>query len=488
MPTVGNLEVGRQYRMSDVHHLLTVGQRISTNGAVGGIATMYDEEADEELEYYYTGTIVYIGVEYIYVDRGDGISARSCVSRYSDDISIEILSDQPCVLTKERKVKFLKYGDTISRTQSGPHYLVLQKISLYAIRVVLKSNPQSGFFLLETGSVCFIKHKSIEDLPCSAVGCNKPTVITVSGNHYCDDHQPVDTVQCSHCGINHTLAVVRVTRAQTITRPARYICSSCAETLDFIEDGVIHNYSFKPRPIFIIGTPKSRSFSAKILCGVEQEVECRHDTSSRGLALRAHDKFLVNKRKWFYMKADGSLAHGFEVVTHPANLQGHYALPWEELCDFYKEEKFQADETTTCGLHIHTNKNILEQDHQIRLAYLISTQRDKMEVIARRPENRWAYFKKKWQPIRSLNTSKVRYEALNWRPEHTVEFRLFKGTTKHDILMSSIEFVHASVLFTKGVKIGEMRNRTKGWQRFINFVNAGEYKHLPNYLKERSIS
>ena len=272
------------------------------------------------------------------------------------------------------------------------------------------------------------------------------------------------------------------------TELGEFCCESCYNEIKE-QRKVIHNYSYKPEPIFIIGKTKDcGGLKDKIFTGIEQEVECG-ENSTQDIGASLVNKF-TKKNKWFYLKSDGSLSNGFELVTHPANLHGHYDLPWHDVNKFYTDHNVKSDSTTTCGLHIHTNKDIMDDNHQKKLAYFINSQRDNMEHIARRAASRWAKFKRANHPIESIHKSSgEKYEALNWLPPQTVEFRLFKGTINSNIVLASIEFVHSAIMFTQSVdNINILKNTTEAWKRYIDYVSGDkDYKYLLNYLQERGL-
>lgn len=84
-------------------------------------------------------------------------------------------------------------------------------------------------------------------------------------------------------------------------------CCSCYDDID--DDDEIEDYSYKPEPIFY--GKGERYF------GIELEVDCggKDGENARNL------KDIANcRQEHIYIKSDGSLDDGFEIVSHPMTL------------------------------------------------------------------------------------------------------------------------------------------------------------------------
>ena len=123
----------------------------------------------------------------------------------------------------------------------------------------------------------------------------------------------------------------------------------------------IHDYYFKPEPIF--HGDGLRYF------GVELEIdgagEC-NDTARQ--ILRVADS---EDEEYLYIKHDGSLDDGMELVTHPMTLAFHKSqMPWTAVLQKANELGYVSHQASTCGLHVHVNRDSLggneaEQDMAI---------------------------------------------------------------------------------------------------------------------------
>ena len=137
------------------------------------------------------------------------------------------------------------------------------------------------------------------------------------GTHYlhlCASCRADNYVTCENCG-----ALIPQEDAHYNDEDEAY-CDSCYERG---YGGTIHNYSYKPEPIFYGDGP--------LYLGVELEVdEAGKDNINAVQALQAFNQENV----YGYVKSDGSLNDGFELVTHPCTLETHLQqVPWRETLE-----------------------------------------------------------------------------------------------------------------------------------------------------------
>lgn len=218
--------------------------------------------------------------------------------------------------------------------------------------------------------------------------------------------------------------------------------------------------------------------------GVELEVECRD--SKYDAVERLNDALnggRVGNKVWF--ENDGSLSSsGFEMITNPMGLDSHADF-WEWLQDKSLTRTLRSHDTSTCGLHIHvSNKNL--NDLQLnRMNVFINHPDNQMliKAVARRYATNYARIREK--QMGKAHYAVDRYDALNLENDETVEFRIFKGTLKHESLMAALEFANAVVNFTNPASPAGFNLST---DRFIRFIahdsQRSETRYLRTYLKE----
>ena len=110
---------------------------------------------------------------------------------------------------------------------------------------------------------------------------------------------------------------------------------------------MIHEYSYKPEPIFY--GDGNRYF------GIELEIDGagKDDDYAEELLdiANAHADLL-------YIKTDGSLDDGMELVSHPCTMDYHInEFPWEDIMHSAVHQGYRSHQTSTCGLHLHVNRN-----------------------------------------------------------------------------------------------------------------------------------
>ena len=179
-----------------------------------------------------------------------------------------------------------------------------------------------------------------------------------------------DITLCSHC-YHHNYTRCSCCDALLHEDDAYYLdgetyCRDCYED-EREENNLIHEYGYKPNPIFY--GEGNRYF------GIELEIDGagRDDDYAEELLdiANAHADLL-------YIKTDGSLDDGMELVSHPCTMDYHInEFPWEDIMHRAIHQGYRSHQTNTCGLHLHVNRNAFsdsqeEQDEVIsRILYFV---------------------------------------------------------------------------------------------------------------------
>jgi len=265
-------------------------------------------------------------------------------------------------------------------------------------------------------------------------------------------------------------------------------CSDCGR--DYIEsDGhtcededdddsisqYVHSYGYKPSPIFFGDTLYH--------LGLELEVEANRGDYNWGA------EYIYNQiSNRAYLKYDGSLRNGFEIVSHPHSLEEFQKeFPWHML-DELKSAGFRSWNTSTCGIHVHVSRRafkrgswIQEEAHQIKFMKLIYDNERQVQRLAGRASE-YARFNDKGkvvQKVKSGYQSAGRYSAINTENDSTIEVRVFRGTLRKERVLSALEFVHAAVEYTRNLKM-VATEKPLSWIKFIGYVgdNSKQYPNL----------
>lgn len=259
------------------------------------------------------------------------------------------------------------------------------------------------------------------------------------------------------------------------------------------DSSVIHSYSYRPSPYFF--------GKGQYYLGFELEVESRDESRYAGAEI-AQNELGAHA----YMKDDGSLNDGFEVVTHPHTLEAYQSeFNWEFIPKL-KRQGFRSWNTDTCGLHVHVSRTafgtgeppwgrsdretliLKRQAHELRFMKLIYDNQRQVERIAGRSSNHYATFGDKGKLVEKVkygSQSNGRYSAINTENDATLEVRVFKGSLRKERVLSALEFVAASVEYTRDLKVTS-KNQALSWLRFTAYIsdNMETYPNLALIMSE----
>ena len=262
----------------------------------------------------------------------------------------------------------------------------------------------------------------------------------------------------------------------------------CHECYTEKTERAIREYSYKPDPIFYGEGTR--------FMGVELEVdEGGHSNDN------AEEVFKIanSEKEHLYIKSDGSINSGFEIVTHPMSLDYHKnQMPWQAVMEKLIDMGYLSHKTSTCGLHVHVNRNSLgenctEQENAVaRILYFVEHNWDEMLRFSRRTESamqRWAArYGTKGDPKEHIDNAKKdysRYRCINIQNYYTIEFRLFRGTLKYSTFIATLQLVNEICNVAVSLSDDEMTKLT--WEKFIDGIDREKNTELINYLGERNL-
>jgi hypothetical protein len=218
------------------------------------------------------------------------------------------------------------------------------------------------------------------------------------------------------------------------------------------------------------------------LLGLEVEVERRSDCSSDIV-----DQVQDVMRDFALCKHDGSLNHGFEIVTAPATITIQ-KQKWTAFCEQGFADQLSAWNTNTCGMHIHVDRTSVTPLDIGKLLVFVngSNNRKFIENIAGRSSAQWSQFKAK--TIKDSLHRSDKYEALATHKPRTIEFRLFKGNIAKQGIMRNIEFVDSLCNFVRTVGLDKDTDSVNSlsYTNFVQYMskseNKGQYPYLFSWL------
>ena len=274
-----------------------------------------------------------------------------------------------------------------------------------------------------------------------------------------------------------------------------YFCNDCENYYDqgFCEEcqdsRLIHDYNYRPDTIF-----HSTSNNERLYFGIEVEVE-----AGRSISDASEYAHQLEGMEIAYLKSDGSLNCGFEIVTHPMShdyYKNHVPELFTVIDTLRDTYGVKSWGTGTCGVHVHISRTGFNGGaHMHRFLNLVYSNQEFYETIAGRSSDRWAKFTdvdtprggwrgegedRVYQPVRSfarkLNTNRAsdRYSAVNTNNDATLEMRIFRGSTRPHVIKSYIDLAHASVEYTRTMSIKEVANGALNPATFVEYIIDNE--------------
>ena len=298
--------------------------------------------------------------------------------------------------------------------------------------------------------------------------------------HHCYDR---DYTNCDCCGRLIRFCDAYYTDDDEDT-PLCYDCYARSE------NGAIHDYSYRPEPIFY--GEGSRYF------GVELELDRGGESSRNANTILELANY---SDEYIYCKHDGSLDNGFEIVTHPMTYAFHRDhMPWQDILAKAASMGYVSHQSGTCGLHVHVNRNsfgetVLEQEACIaRILYFFEAHWQELLRFSRRTETqlkRWAArYGYKEEPREILDHAKKgyhggRYTSVNLTNFDTIEIRIFRGTLRYETLIATLQLLNE--LCDAAILLSDEEIKQQTWSSFVAGLSPERYPELIQYLKGRQL-
>ncbi len=243
-------------------------------------------------------------------------------------------------------------------------------------------------------------------------------------------------------------------------------CTSCCDCCCSPDGGTpftpssINSYMYKPSPVF--------HGEGRVFLGLELEIET-YSTSA------CADVATARLGALGYLKEDGSLSCGFEIVTHPMTHQ--YAadsFPWEMLKEL---SDCGADAGDSAGVHVHVNRSAFDGPaHVFRWMKLVYRNQGPVQGLARRRSSQWARFsdtaRRGVKGYAKGERYADRYEAVNVTNANTFEVRVFASTLDTQELRAALDFVAASVEYTRQLTVPVIAQGGWNWAAFMEWCDA----------------
>lgn len=304
----------------------------------------------------------------------------------------------------------------------------------------------------------------------------------ISNINICDRcYDTYDYITCESCG-----DIVSCDETCYDDENDEYYCSNCYR--ERLKSKSIRNYSYKPSPNFLPACSGDQRY-----LGVELEVDDGGYSCENAYSLL---EIANANNNHIYIKSDGSIGDGFEIVSHPMTLDYHMnKMPWKDVMQKAINMCYHSHQTRTCGLHVHVNRlslgdSIAEQEDVIsKILLFVEKNWDEIAKFTRRDADRldrWAarygYENSGKKILDKAKNDCDRYHAVNILNAHTIEFRMFRGTLKYNTFIATLQFVNRVCELCKTMNEIDINNLT--WNDFVSEITETE---LIQYLKERGL-
>ena len=310
---------------------------------------------------------------------------------------------------------------------------------------------------------------------CESYNSTGTSYVTDRGEQWCQDCTDRGAYWCDDCD--------------------EYNSDGCDRCSDDNDSGrVIHDYSYRPDAIF-----HSTDKNERLYFGLEIEVEAgsrRVEASNYAQQLEVLDLA--------YLKNDGSLDNGFEIVTHPMShsfFKQEASELWTVLEQLRTNPTYRVKswDTRTCGLHIHISRTGFNGGaHMHRFLNLVYSNPEFYQTLAGRTSDQWAKFTDIYQREYARNSegerifsqeggyeivskrtfmhklqpdrNSDRYSAVNTNNRETLEMRIFRGTVNGDTIKAQIDLAHASVEYTRTLTVQDVTQGALSADLFMWYI------------------
>ena len=242
---------------------------------------------------------------------------------------------------------------------------------------------------------------------CESVGTSNDDWYSVGNEHWCEGCWESHSFTCNRCDY-----CVNSNRDSGTRIDGEYWCEDCVsnnatycdECDEYYRDGQgcedcgdgdgkVHQYSYKPNPIFHGGNDNN------LYMGFELEMSYGDESDNYRNAIT--DVLPLEQANVCYLKSDSSIeGWGYELVSHP-----HTLTAYEKATDLWnyieacRKRGARSWDTTSCGLHVHVSRSAFKSGaHTHRFLSLIYRNPREMMKLAGRKNSRYARFDDVYKP------------------------------------------------------------------------------------------
>lgn len=322
---------------------------------------------------------------------------------------------------------------------------------------------------------------------CSNCGTwTKEPLLMTDGDYICNEcFETGDYYICDDCG-----DVIDPDTESVIIRSDNSVCcEDCASEHTDPKEEYIHEYSYSPRILFNEGEElNSYPKKGERYFGLEIETECTGDITE-----------VIENENHYWATDDSSIqclqgGCAAEIVTQPTTFKA-----WHNYSDtFFDALENNCDTNTSCGLHIHVNRDSVSDETIEKAILFISKHYEKVTIFADRlmcnicsyAGNNLEHYKDFYPNSKSVKEEinivkrgkdnvRHKYLAINTLHKNTYEFRIFNSTVDKDKILAYIEFVDALLEYCSESNFLQiyksdfldLNKYAEGWSKYENLTH-----------------
>jgi len=259
-----------------------------------------------------------------------------------------------------------------------------------------------------------------------------------------------------------------------------WYCDNCEtnhwdnHTCERVEQELM-SYNFKPRPIHKFASNEiwngAQGYPTPTY-GIELESEnVTHQLNEAIAAFRTH--YTMDD---FYLKSDGSLSYGMEIVSHPRSLASWREIA-PELAVALKELSGlgqRAWSQTRAGLHIHVGRKNFTTSHAARFVMLFARNAEDWIRLANRKTSYASFSGIEGAAVMKVKnpTWAAHSDAVNTGANGgtTIEIRIFRPSLSVGRVIGSIELVDAAIAYTRNMTAYDAIRGALAYDEFKKYV------------------
>lgn len=235
----------------------------------------------------------------------------------------------------------------------------------------------------------------------------------------------------------------------------------------------------------------SRYFGIELETEMTRGRECEYANAVNEVINGSYE----NYNKYAKFERDSSLENGCEIITQPMTMEFimEHKNKIKEILSVINDKGGTSHDNNRCGLHVHVSKASLDSSTIDEIYCLFEFFKPEIIAFSRRTIFRYCNFMdlNVSSGVHLFDKEYFKYHkstghccAINNANNATLEFRIFRGTTRYGTLVASIQLVdnicNIASEFVRG-------NRSSiSWNEVINYNN--QYEELKEYNTRKNIN